>query len=1341
MAVGRISGPLLKANLLRNGINLAFETDLLYLDVINGRVGIKTTSPTHDLTINGTTRTADLEVTTQADLASFTFLNNTLSSSSPTINLEPSGLNPVVYQAKILVNDNLQISTNAIETTVLDSDLEIRTNGTGQVNINSNVYVDGNIHATGTITADGDIVIGDANTDNIVFNADVASNIIPDQTNFYDLGSDPSTSGQEWRTAYINNILANTVTTTNISVSNIDLALTQGNIIYVSTNGNDLNSGVHEHDPFLTIEYALGQAVAGDTVYIYPGTYQEEFPLTIPAGVHVKGASIRSVIIEPTAGTIDHDAFFIDGEVTVEDLTVTGFRFNYIEDSGYGFRFKNNFSVTTRSPYIRNVSVITKGSTTSVSDPYGFDSNDAGKGAFFDGSVVDPSSNEASCLFDGVTFITPNQESVIATNGVRIEWINSFTYFADKGIYAYSSSEGFANQGLTRLKLSNKTGSWSSGDTLEYYSPDGITITATGTIDSIDGDYINLTGRCQNFETVSSRLSKIIYVNGDAAISSLQSKFGTSSLLLNGTGDFINVANHDDFKFGTDNFTVELWIYPTTSGTNRVLVDSRIAVDSETALTITIDSSDKLCYIVNNTNRITGTTSVAANTWHHIVYSRTAGVGKLFLNGTQEGSSYSDLNYYNTRPLRFGASYNRSSYFIGYIDEIRVTKQFSKYTTNFTSPSSALNGDLSTVLLVHFEGSEIVDDNIVTQDLRTLTGSASSIEFADYTDFGAEIRCVGSVSVYGNYGIYGDGVGVIVYLNSQNFSYVGAGKISTNDPTSRIDANEIVSLNDAQIYYTSTDNDGNFKAGDNFEISQASNTITFIDQVINVTSTNGIVINDGVSTTTITAQDITTGNLRIYDNNIDSLSGDITVTAASGNINLKNDTYITGNLDVTGNVTIGGNITIGDQTSDNINFVGSINSDLIPAQTATYDLGTALLRWNTAFLSRVEIDNLVIDSNTISTTSGNDDLNLIANGTGRIYIPESDVEIDQNLTVTGDLTVETGTSYLRSINVTGTITQTGSVVQTGNFTTSGTTEVTGNIIGTGYIQLPQIRIEGNTIQTTATNTDLNLIANGTGDVIIEGIQVADNNIQSIVTDSNIVLTPQGTGSVVVNSTQSLIIPVGTTLERPETPTNGMIRYNTTLSRYEGYNNGYWLQLSGVIDNSGNTRILAEATPGANDNILYFYANNVLTATIDSTKLHTIKLQTTQLDISEDTITTIAPNTNINITTTGTGGVIIGNLRVYNNTITNIVADAVTEFSETGEGYVKIAGTNGFVIPSGDTENDRPLYPELGMTRYNTVLEIVEVYDGVTWTNVAGASGGVTATEATEIGIAVVLALG
>jgi len=50
--VGRISGPLLKENLTRTS-DLAFETDLLYIDVINGRIGIKDDAPTRELLVSG----------------------------------------------------------------------------------------------------------------------------------------------------------------------------------------------------------------------------------------------------------------------------------------------------------------------------------------------------------------------------------------------------------------------------------------------------------------------------------------------------------------------------------------------------------------------------------------------------------------------------------------------------------------------------------------------------------------------------------------------------------------------------------------------------------------------------------------------------------------------------------------------------------------------------------------------------------------------------------------------------------------------------------------------------------------------------------------------------------------------------------------------------------------------------------------------------------------------------------------------------------------------------------------------------------------------------------------
>ena len=238
MAIGRITGPLLKANLLRDGVDLAFETDLLYLDVIHGRVGIKTSTPSNELTVNGTTRTTNLEVTTQADIAQITVSTNTISSSNSVINLLPSGANPVVYQGTIVV-DQLRMNTNTIATTGTNTNLEITTTGTGQVNFNSNVTVYGDLHATGNITADGDITIGNSNTDNVVFAADINSDILPNTDITYNLGS-PS---KRWLNLYANTVTVGTVNSTyfytpDFQTSGLDIS---GNTISARVTDTNIN--------------------------------------------------------------------------------------------------------------------------------------------------------------------------------------------------------------------------------------------------------------------------------------------------------------------------------------------------------------------------------------------------------------------------------------------------------------------------------------------------------------------------------------------------------------------------------------------------------------------------------------------------------------------------------------------------------------------------------------------------------------------------------------------------------------------------------------------------------------------------------------------------------------------------------------------------------------------------------------------------------------------------------------------------------------------------------------------------------------------------------------------
>ena len=237
MAIGRISGPLLKANLVREGVNLAFETDLLYLDVNNSRIGVKTASPQYDLDVNGTTRTTNLIVDTQADIAQFTITGNTISSSNNVINFIPTGGQATVYHSRLQIND-FEIQGNSISTIVSNSDIELRPNGIGIVDIysnatvNGNLTVTGNVGVTGSVTIGGNITIGDALTDTITINAAIKSDLIPETDNLYDLGS----TSFQWRNVYAQNFYTDNLSLISLDIGNLQF---RDNEI-TTTTGQDL---------------------------------------------------------------------------------------------------------------------------------------------------------------------------------------------------------------------------------------------------------------------------------------------------------------------------------------------------------------------------------------------------------------------------------------------------------------------------------------------------------------------------------------------------------------------------------------------------------------------------------------------------------------------------------------------------------------------------------------------------------------------------------------------------------------------------------------------------------------------------------------------------------------------------------------------------------------------------------------------------------------------------------------------------------------------------------------------------------------------------------------------
>jgi len=1005
MAIGRISGPLLKANLLREGVNLAFENDLLYLDVNNNRIGINNATPQYDLDVTGTTRAPQVEVSTLANIGNVSITGTTISTTQPTLSLGTA--DNVIYQNKLTV-DKLQLENNVISSNDTNENIELNPNGTGTVEIFANTNVTGNIVATGNITADGNITLGDADTDNVTFNAEINSNIIPDATNTYSLGS----ATKYWADVRTQNFFAGTVTTDSITVDGVDIALRQGNLYYVSENGLDSYSGDHPNDPFATIKHALTQATSGDTVHIYPGIYQEILPMTIPAGVTIKGHSMRSVNITPTVATQSNDVFLVNSGVTIEDVTISGFY------TGYAFKFAPGFAVSgnNRSPYIRNISVITMGSVTPSGDPRGFAQGDAGKGAYIDGAVAGATSKEAAMLFHSATFITPGVDAITVTNGARVEWLNSFTYFANRGIYGVDGATGLRGTGKTAVRVTGLTGTIVDTNTFSYYDTDGTTVLATGTINGVDADgkfYVdgNLTG----LVTAANRGGKLVTKNGTPTTDTTVKKFGTSSLELDGATDYLSIAGNNDFGFGTGDFTVEGWFYITNVGVTNNLFDFRAGAATDVAPVLYIDSSAQLKYYSYNSIRIDGPT-IVANAWYHIAVSRASGTTRLFVNGASQGTPWVAATDYDiAKPLVIGATWNGADFAIGRFDDFRVTKGLSRYSANFVSPTSEFASDSDTKLLLHFnnaaDGSTtIIDDTVNAQDIRFSNGAtANYVALADQTEFGCEVRAIASACVYGNFGVVGDGPGVLMYLVSQNLAYIGVGKEIDNDEGDVIQANEVVETNNAQLRYSSVDHKGDFRVGDLFYVNQADGTVDFSSSTFNINTTSGITITTGSSQTTITGEKIDTGNLRFSGNTISSISGDINLDADSGTVRINSSSALQlpkGNTaarptPATGMIRYNTETALYEGYDGNwmalngvydLDLDTRITAELTPgANDGTIrfyvsDAVVATIDATKLQAPRIEVDDITIDGNTITAETANTNLLLSANGTGSVVI-------------------------------------------------------------------------------------------------------------------------------------------------------------------------------------------------------------------------------------------------------------------------------------------------------------------------------------------------------------------
>jgi hypothetical protein len=205
--LGRIGGQVLTDNLLRAGIDLAFETDLLYLNVTNQQIGIRDSTPVYTLDVNNNIHTNDLTVVTQLSPG------NLRINAPETITTSVGGIDVFINGGGQLFHDrlataNLILDGNLISS-VSNSNIVFDPNGSGTVqlladtNITGNLSVTGNISMSGNLTGLGTLTFGDQTLDTVTINTDFTQSIIPGDDLTYAIGADAAdSSARRWGQAY-----------------------------------------------------------------------------------------------------------------------------------------------------------------------------------------------------------------------------------------------------------------------------------------------------------------------------------------------------------------------------------------------------------------------------------------------------------------------------------------------------------------------------------------------------------------------------------------------------------------------------------------------------------------------------------------------------------------------------------------------------------------------------------------------------------------------------------------------------------------------------------------------------------------------------------------------------------------------------------------------------------------------------------------------------------------------------------------------------------------------------------------------------------------------------------
>ena len=201
------------------------------------------------------------------------------------------------------------------------------------------------------------------------------------------------------------------------------------------------------------------------------------------------------------------------------------------------------------------------------------------------------------------------------------------------------------------------------------------------------------------------RADRITGLGGANAITGSTHFAGSSN-----TGNYLRIdtGSTEDFTFGTGDFTFEFWIYSEASGFQQHFYDGR-GTTNDNRFMLYMDANSSMHYYGDGSKNITSSSALPKGEWVHVALVRASGSTKMYWNGTQTGSTYSDSidflapaqgnAFIGSNGGTDGILPTGGGYFNGFLSNYRIVKGTAVYTADFTPPNTRLTAIDGTVLL------------------------------------------------------------------------------------------------------------------------------------------------------------------------------------------------------------------------------------------------------------------------------------------------------------------------------------------------------------------------------------------------------------------------------------------------------------------------------------------------------------------------------------------------------------------------------------------------------------------------------------------------------------------